>query len=90
MVFYGQSVNGHPNGGHYVFITAACMVSFAGVFVLLRCWHRYLTAKVATRPQDKKQFKFDDVTIILALVCLLLYCSKRGCLGSRLIDVAFS
>ncbi|KAJ6154476.1 hypothetical protein N7485_012845 [Penicillium canescens] len=58
MVFYGQTVDGIPDRGYILYITALVMVLVAAVFVAARLWTR-----IATR-----QLGLDDICLVLALV----------------------
>lgn len=58
MVFYGQTVDGIPDRGYKLFITALVMVILAAIFVAIR---------LATRIHVR-QFGWDDFFLVIALV----------------------
>jgi|SRR4051812_38015774 hypothetical protein len=58
MVFYGQTVDGIPDRGYILYITALVMVLVAAVFVAARLGTRIVT----------RQLGLDDICLGLALV----------------------
>ncbi|KGO76974.1 hypothetical protein PITC_003950 [Penicillium italicum] len=62
MTFYGQTIDGIPDRGHELFITAIVMVLMAAIFVTIR---------LATRVHLKK-FGWDDIFIIIALAASVM------------------
>ncbi|KAJ5177103.1 uncharacterized protein N7482_002980 [Penicillium canariense] len=62
MVFYGQTVDGMPDRGHILFVTALVMVLIAALFVVIR---------LATRIH-LRQFGWDDLFLVIALLASVL------------------
>lgn len=62
MVFYGQTVDGIPDRGYKLFITALVMVLIAAIFVAIR---------LATRVH-LRQFGWDDSFLLIALVASIM------------------
>jgi hypothetical protein len=62
MVFYGQTVDGIPDRGYKLYITALVMVLIAAIFVVIR---------LATRVH-LRQFGWDDCFLIVALVASVM------------------
>jgi hypothetical protein len=62
MVFYGQTIDGIPDRGYKLFITALVMVLIAAIFVAIR---------LATRIH-LRQFGWDDLFLVIALVASVM------------------
>lgn len=62
MVFYGQTVDGIPDRGYKLYITALVMVLIAAVFVVIR-----LVTRVHLR-----QLGWDDCFLVVALVASVM------------------
>ncbi|KAJ5773032.1 hypothetical protein N7457_007928 [Penicillium paradoxum] len=58
MVFYGQTIDGIPDRGHSLFVTALVMLLIAALFVAIRLATRYYM----------KKFGWDDFFLVIALV----------------------
>lgn len=79
MVFYGQTIDGIPDRGYKLFITALVMVLIAAIFVAIR---------LATRVH-LRQFGWDDLFLVIALVASVMTTisinlgESKGCLVSH-------
>ena len=62
MVFYGQTVDGIPDRGYNLYITAVVMVLIAAIFVAIR---------LATRVH-LRQLGWDDLFLVIALVASVM------------------
>lgn len=61
-MFYGQTIDGIPDRGYKLFITALVMVLIAAIFVAIR---------LATRIH-LRQFGWDDLFLVIALVASVM------------------